>query len=319
MAERATWLPTRSELEGELVSLCKGPGLTMPRLEECGAVIQACSGDGEAVPPLDTVRDRLLSALYTVRKTKQGQALWAALGIDPASADNLQQRRSDYGKVVKKMPGTLAGWEKVAISDLALRLLTRYHGAPPLPSELAIPHGGFLIRALQVVARIKDRIFVESTQTRTLLSLVDGAGGFVYGTYSPTILSDPVGCTIEPPRHFPGGTHHNILFSPKLNRGDVHTFSFRETEPMPEHPEPPLQDFSGQSFESPTKHYRVEVHFEGEQPPVVWGYRQLSRIERPGRPEDGIAIPMTKDGVVSLHVTDLLAGLCSGIAWRWEP
>jgi hypothetical protein len=241
---------------------------------------------------------------------------------EPVRADHdgdLMDRRKAYGKSVGKQANTLAGWENKAIKELALRLLSRYHGAPPLPRDLPIPHGGYYMPALQVVTLIRDRRFVSAEQTRTVIALVDGADHFVYGSYDvETMLDEPVGCTIEPPSVYGNGVLHKIVFDVVLSRGDAHTFRFRETVPKQLSAEPPILDFSGQTFESPTKHYGVAVKFEGEVPKQIWGYHQLSRIARPGVPDEGISIPVPESGIVTLQVTDLLAGLCSGIAWRRE-
>lgn len=51
---------------------------------------------------------------------------------------------------------------------------------------LSNPARRLLIERLHVVTVIRDRVFFESHQTRTILSLVDGAAGFRYGSYSPT-------------------------------------------------------------------------------------------------------------------------------------
>ncbi|XVS65988.1 hypothetical protein ACQPYE_08020 [Actinosynnema sp. CA-299493] len=306
------------EIENDLVTLRQGVGLTIERLRDAGAVIKACSDPEGPEPPIETIYERVVSAMQKLRISPDGQALWAVFGLDGNHKGTAQDRRKEYGKLVKKQADTLSRAENRAIKELALRLLSRYYGAPPLPTDLPIPHGGYYMPALQVVTLIRDRKFVASEQTRTVVSLVDGADHFVYGTYSPTELSDPIGCTLEPPQSFPNGTLHKIVFDTVLNRGDAHTFTFRETVPQAEGDEAPLEDFAGQTFESPTKHFRPVVKFEGDFPKTIWGYHQLSRIVRPGTPEEGIAIPATDSGVVSLVVADLLGGLCSGIAWRWE-
>jgi hypothetical protein len=132
------------------------------------------------------------------------------------------------------------------------------------------------------------------------------------------------GGTLGLSKRTPGGTLHRIDFDPPLRRGQHHTFSVRERVPDTD-PEPDLdEDFSGQSFESPALRYRVEVHFLGEQPAVVWRYDKLSRIERPGVPEDGLPVELQicsrPDGTsgCTAEFADLYGGLCAGVAWRWN-
>ncbi|WP_280483902.1 hypothetical protein [Nocardia farcinica] len=311
--------PTPESLEDELATLRKGPGLTIERLRDAGSVIKACHDPSTTEPPIETIYERVLSALRVVAKIQEGQALWAAYGLDGGQNSDLQDRRRRYGKQVGKQPNTLAGWENKAIRELALRLLNRYHGAPPLPTDLPIPHGGYYMPYLQVVTHIKDRRFVAQEQTRTVIALVDGADHFVYGSYDPSsVLDEPVGCTIEPPRTFDRGVLHKLTFGTALNRGEAHTFRFRETVSGDADAEPPTEDLAGQTFESPTKLFGVAVKFEGRRPQTIWGYHQLHYISRPGEPEDGIPLTVPDSGVVTLQLNDLLGGLASGIAWRWE-
>ncbi len=319
MARPVPIAPTPKKLEDELTTLKKGPGLTVERLRDAGSVIKACHDPDDTEPPTDTIYERVISAMQIVRKTQEGQALWAAFGLDGNHSGDLKDRRRAYGKVTGKMPNTLAGYENKAIKELTLRLLNHYHGAPPLPKDLPIPHGGFYMPFLQVVTHIKDRWFVAHEQTRTVISLVNGAAGFRYGSYdSGSKLDDLVGCTLGSVQVHDSGLIFPLVFDKPLSRGEPHTFSFRETVPGESHDDPIIEDKSGQSFESPTKLYRVVVRFEGDRPKQVWGYHQLHRISRPGMPEEGIPVPIPESGVVSLELTDLHGGLYSGIAWRWE-
>ncbi|MCK9931992.1 hypothetical protein MXD62_33475 [Frankia sp. Mgl5] len=193
-------------------------------------------------------------------------------------------------------------------------------GSPELGLELergqAALTGG--MSRLTVVCIIRDRCFVESRQTRTVISLVDGAPHFVYGTYSPTELSDIEGGTLGLSKKMPGGVVHRIDFLEPLRRGQAHTFSFWERVPESKQEMLADQDFSGQTFESPTLRYQVEVHFLGEQPAVIWGYDKLLRIERPREPDGGILL-QSSEGRVSAEFADLYGGLCAGVAWRWLP
>ncbi len=298
------------DLVDDLTWLRKDKGLTLERLAQAGGVVQACGG---AETPIETLHERSLAALRSMHDTDGGRALWAAYGAEEAGSWLLKDRRAAYAASVGRAPDTLKDWEDQALHELALRLLSSYYAGAPTPDQLPIPHGGYLMRRLNVLCLIQDRRFVESRQERTVIPLVDGAPHFVYGTYSPTTLHD-----VE------GGTLHCIDFDPPLRRGPHHTFSFRERVPDTE-PEPDFdEDFSGQSFESPALRYRVEVHFLGEQPAVVWGYDKLSRIERPGEPENGVSVDLQVSGRpdgtsgCTVEFADLYGGLCAGAAWRWQ-
>jgi hypothetical protein len=182
-----------------------------------------------------------------------------------------------------------------------------------------VPHGGLLIHSLTVVSVYRDRRFFESHQTREIISLVEGAQGFIYGTYSPTDLSDGHGCTVSLHKTTPNGVLHKVLFPYPLARGQAHTFSFRERVPLEAvEEEAPTADFSGQTFESPTLRYRVELCFLGERPAVIWAYDKLSRIERPGEPEEGMLVPIGDGGLVAAQFHEIYGGLCAGVAWRWQ-
>jgi hypothetical protein len=212
------------------------------------------------------------------------------------------------------------GWENDAIEELAFVLLTSYYAGSEIPNGLVVPHGGFLIEHLHVVTVIRDREFFESHQTRTILSLVDGAAGFRYGSYSPTeIFGLSGGSTSEPEQH-QGGTMHTIRFPKELQRGQAHSFGFRERIPAgaPDGLAGPQAGFAGQTFESPTLSYTNEVCFLGEVPPTVWTYDKISRIERPGTPTASTSLDASERAVFRAVFSELYGGLCSGHAWRWS-
>jgi hypothetical protein len=304
------------DLVDDLVYLRKSRGLTLDRLTKAEAVVRACGGSDQ---PIETVYERFVAALRSLGNSRGALALQAAYGIDDGSADELSERRAAYAASVNRKPDTIRDWEDEAIDELALKLLTAFYAGAPTPDKLPIPHGGFLLRSLTVLTIMRDRRFMESQQTRQLISLVDGAKGFVYGTYSPTILSDPQNCTVRLSKTTPNGVLHEVMFPEPLQRGQSHTFSFREHVPdEAKEPEPPLEDFAGQTFESPTLRYRQEVAFLGERPKVVWAYDKLSRIERPGEPEEGNVVPLVGDGgIAAAQFYELYGGLCTGIAWWW--
>lgn len=308
----------RADLIADLTYLRKATGLTPARLAQAGAVVERIGGVEQ---PIETLHERLLAALRSIDDTEAGKALWAAYGLNPRFTGDLGERRSRYAKHVGRSPYTVREWEDRAIEELALRLLSAFYAGAPLPEELPIPHGGLLLQELVTTYLIRDRVFVESQQQRTIISLVDGAAGFVYGSYTPTKLFDLEGGTVIT-RQVREGTIHEIRFSHRLRRAQQHRFSFRErvtgsSRGAQAEEGPKLEDFSGQTFESPTLRFRDEVCFLGDRPRVVWAYDKLSRIERPGEPEDGQIIDLGHNGVVAADFADLYGGLCAGIAWRW--
>lgn len=295
----------------DLRYLRKGAGLTLARLARATAVVQACGG---ADQPMETVRERLLSAVRSLDDERDRAALLSALNTEQQPLAQLKQRRQAFADTVGRAPYTVAEWEDKALDELALRLLTSYYAGSATPAQLHLPHGGFLLRRLEVRTLIRGRRFVESRQVRDVVSLVEGAKGFVYGTYSTTVLSDLTGCSLRESRQAPGGVIHELLFPGPLRRGHMHRFAFVERVPEEERAtEPPEVDFAGQTFETPTLQYLQEVTFEGEQPQMIWPYDKLSRIERPGRPINLMSGPS-----VTRSFQDLYGGLASGIAWVWR-
>lgn len=307
---------SREDLISDLHYLRKGTGLTHERLRNAPTVIAYCGGTDV---PRATIRTRLITALHAIRNHRGGPALRAAYGIDEGSAAGTTERRESYAQSVGRRPNTVLEWENSAIQELALVLITSYYAGSETPKGLVIPHGGLLIEELHVVTVIRDGDFFESHQTRTIISLVEGAAGFRYGTYSPTELSHVAGATADPPEHHQGGSMHTLRFPRQLRPGEAHTFSFREHVPPgaddgAAHAE---ADFAGQSFESPTLRYLDELCFVGPTPTVLWTYDKLSRIERPGPPTPANRIQLNGRAVVSAGFSELYGGLCSGIAWRW--
>lgn len=305
------------DLVDDLKYLRKSQGLTPERLANASAVIEAVGG---RALPLDTLFERFRSAVFSMRDIPQAPALWAAYNLDGTGAVDLRERRAAYAASVGRKSDAVRDWEDRAIDILALRLLTRFYAGSPTPADFPVPHGGYLIRDLTVVCTIKDRRFVESRQTRTLIALVGGAETFDYGTYSPTELHDVEGGELAFSRHTPHGTVHRIKLAKPLDVGEPHEFSFRERVPddAAASEEVENEDFSGQTFESPTLRYRAGVQFIGDVPQVVWGYDKLSRIVRPGQPEEGIPVSIGDSGKVSAEFFQCYGGLASGVAWRWS-
>jgi hypothetical protein len=310
-------LRSRNDLIDDLIYLRKGPGLTLDRLKNAPAVIDYCGGPDV---PLSTVRERLITAVNSLGGHRGGPALRAVYGVDGPPAGDTEDRRRAFAGSVGRKPNTVRGWENDAIEELAVVLLTSYYAGSETPKGMVIPHGGFLIEHLHVVTVIRDRKFFESHQTRTLLSLVDGAAGFRYGSYSPTEIFALSGGSAGVPEQHEGGTMHTIRFPKELSRGQAHTFSFRERIPAgaPDGATGPEAGFAGQTFESPTLSYTNEVCFLGDVPPTVWTYDKLSRIERPGTPTTSRGLNVGERAVFRVTFSELYGGLCSGIGWRWR-
>lgn len=315
-----TGLPTNSyaDLLADLTYLRKAGGLTLGRLARTPAVVRLCGGDDL---PTDTELQRLVTAVRSLGNIPQGAALAAAYGInhpEPGEGVSLDARRGAYAKAAGRKPYTVREWEDTAIRELALRLLSRYYAGADT-GNVVLPHGGFLITRLSVTTVIKNRAFEQSGQHRTLLSLVDGAKGFQYGTYSETVLDDVAGATLQGSQRHPGGSVHTLIFPQPLRRGQMHTFSFRErvAERAVDGSADADSGFSGQTFETPALEYQVAVQFDGPAPAAVWAYDKLSRIERPGRLTRANQLYPTTNSVAA-SFTELYGGLCAGVAWLWE-
>lgn len=315
-----------SSLVDELKYLRKGEGLVPTRLAETIVLkrLVAPESDG-AVGLLHLGVERVAACLRGMLDTVGGSALWAAfgLGVDadtghPAAAGNLKERRAAFAALIGRSPYTVREHEDRALEELALRLLSGYFPSAAVP-EVRLPHGGLLLARLDVTTHIQDLHYQHDRQVRRVISLVDAASEFVYGSYSPTILTDVNGATVTTEQH-PGGTIHRLRFDPPLARGRHHEFAFTQTLPETDGPagDPPSPDFAGQTFETSCLEYRQAVAFEGRQPGLVWAYDKLSRIERPGRPHTLLTAHGDADtGVFEVEQTflDLYGGLASGVAW----
>lgn len=309
----------KDDLIADLVFLRKGRGLAVDRIFVAGTVEEACGGP----QPAEVTRERLVSAIHSLPDVESKDALLAAYGLLPATEGlvTLAARRKAYGEQVQRGPDTLADREDAAIKELALTLLNAYYAGSPLPAQLPIPHGGYLMDYLIITTIYRDRRFTEHHQRRRIISLVDGAAGFKYVSSNEsrsarTVLLDPRGCTVET-EYVPGGSVHMLRFDP-LKRGDVHEFGFREMlEDSKTEEEAPLSDFAGQSFETPTLVYGQEVVFLGDKPPIIWAYHNLSRVERPGAPEKNEILQFENGDGLRKEFRHMYGGLFSGIAWQW--
>jgi hypothetical protein len=309
-------LSKKADLLTDLIYLRKGLGLAAGRLSGASTLLEVCGGRGR---PLEVTQARFVSAIESLPDLKSREVLLAAYGVSPVTSGlpSLGERRDAYGAQVDRGRDTLADWEDAALNELAITLLTSYYAGAPLPAQLPMPHGGYLLDYVNVTTLYRDRRFVEHEQGRRVISLVEGAAGFAYHSGEHTHVTALDGCTVET-RYVPGGSVHTLRF-PGLKRGDVHDFSFRETLDGSEtQADVPAQDLAGQSFETPTLVYRQEVTFLGQRPSVVWAYDKLSRIERPGNPETQRVLGFENSATVRAEFTQLYGGLFCGIAWRWE-
>lgn len=309
------------DLITDLVYLRKERGLTTDRMFIASTLQEVCGGDEQ---PAEITRTRLISAIQSLPEAQSRDALLAAYGLLPVTQGlpTLAARHDAYGRQINRKGDTLADREDTAIKELAIRLLASYYAGAPLPAQLPVPHGGYLIEHLNVTTVYRDRRFLEHQQERRIISLVDGAGGFSYHSSSRdgsghTKLLAVEGCTVET-EYVAGGSMHVLRFPYSLKRGDVHDFSFREAlDDQEAKVDAPLNDFAGQSFETPALVYRQEVTFLGDKPPVIWTYDKLSRVERPGTPEKNELLRFENGGTLRKEFTQLYGGLFSGIAWRW--
>ncbi len=302
------------DLITDLMYLRKGSGFVAGRVYEANTFVSVIGGKDQI---FESIKIRFTSAIRSLPDKQNTEALLVAFGLLPGyeGISLLKDRRAKYGKQVKRKYDTLADREIAAINELAIRLLTAYYSGAPLPVELPLPHGGFLMDYLYVTTFIQDRLFIVHQQERRVISLVAGAKGFEYHSNERTQIVPIEGIKVET-RYVKNGSIHRFLFPEPLRRGQTHTFSFQEIlkEPELDHEE----DFAGQSFETSTLTYRQKVVFKGEKPTIIWAYDKLSRIERPGEPVDENRLELSEDGSVQKEFIQLSGGLHSGIAWRWK-
>ena len=308
------------DLITDLMYLRKGLGFVDNRVYEASTFMGIIGGKNQI---FENIKIRFTSAVRSLPDKQNVEALLVAFGLLSGyeGIALLKDRRAKYGEQVKRKYDTLADREVAAIEELAIRLLTAYYSGAPLPVELPLPHGGFLLDNLSVTTYIHDRQFVKHHQTRKIISLVSGAKGFEYHNNEHTKIVPVDGIKVET-RYVKNGSIHRMLFPEPLKRGQTYKFSFKEILEGPEKSEEPEQDltedFAGQSFETPTLTYKQKVVFKGEKPASIWSYDKLSRIERPGEPSDENRLKIVEDGSVQKEFIQLYGGLHSGIAWRWK-
>jgi hypothetical protein len=302
------------DLITDLLYLRKGSGFVAGRIYNANVFISVIEGKNQV---FEHIKMRFVSALDSLADKQNAEALKVAYGLFPGyeNIPSLKERRSEYGKQAKRKYDTLSDRENSAIEELAVRLLTALYSGAPLPEKLPIPHGSYLIEYIHITTLIRNRRFIEHQQIRKVVALASGIKEFGYHSNEHTRLIPTEGTEIQT-RYVKNGSVHTCVYPNELARGETHTFGFKEiSDDSPELEQ--NEDFSGQSFETPTLVYRQKVIFEGECPSVIWTYDKLSRIERPGEPSNKNRIYPNQDGFVQKEFTQLYGGLFAGIAWRW--
>ncbi len=307
----------RKDLIKELVTLRKGPGLTLAKLSRSPTLL-SLSGATPASP--QPAHDRIVAALASMGAPgagKKAAALRAAFGLDPEhSAPLLDDRRKSFGKAHSREKDAVKNWEDAAIDELALLLL----GTPALaglPITAPDLQHAYVLENLEIIARYdQGGRFVETIQTREVMALVDDADGFIYATHNSTRLTMIAGGTVIELDRQPSGTvRHKIIFPQPLQRGESTEFAFREEQVVTDD-ERPIEDRVSQFFHLPTRRYWVQAQFVGDPPPIAWTFDRMTHFERPGHPTKKNRVA-AKDGKITAEFTNLLGGLASGIAWRW--
>jgi hypothetical protein len=303
------------DLISDLIYLRKGNGFVSNRVFEASTFLSVIGGKNQI---FESVKIRFIAAIKSLPDKQNVEALLAAYGLLTGyEGALLKERREKYGEKVKRKYDTLVDREAAAIEELAIRLLNVYYSGAPLPSELPMPHGGYLMDYLFVKTIIQDCQFVMHEQKRKVISLVNGAKGFEYHSNEHTTIISIEGLIVET-KYVKNGSIHSLRFPAPLQRGQTHKFSFQEIlEKQAVQELENEEDFAGQSFETPTLIYRQEVVFKGIKPTILWAYDKFSRIERPGEPVDENRLEINEDGSIQKEFFQLYGGLHSGIAWRW--
>lgn len=303
------------ELIDDLMYLRKTSGFVQSRLNRATSFLEVIGGKNQI---FENIKIRFISAIDSLPDKESRETLLVAYGLlSGYKGGTLKDRREKYGMKVNRKYDTLADRETAAIAELATRLLTSYYSGAPLPANLVLPHGGFLLASLYSETIMEDRKFVMHKQERQVVSLVKGAKGFIYQSNDRTKIVPIEGVTVET-EYVRKGSIHKILFPKSLNVGQSHKFSFQEILENPEKYDVENEDFAGQSFETPTLKFKQKVTFKGEKPPVIWYYDKLSRIVRPGEPTEENALSFKEGDSVQKEFIQQHSGLHSGIAWRWE-
>ena len=124
-----------------------------------------------------------------------------------------------------------------------------------VPTDIDDIRHPYVMLDLEIIARYDEKgCFVETIQTRRLLSLIDNADGFIYGTNNATRLEILRGGTdVEGDRQPNGAMRQKILYPQPLQRGETaNSCSKYETENDGLRPE---WDLVSQIFHVPTRRF----------------------------------------------------------------
>ena len=303
-----------ADLIREVTSLRKGEGMTPTKLSRSPALLSVC-GATHADP--HGAWQRVVEALDALENRRSARALRAALGLDNQHAgDRVDSRRRAFAKTVGRKKDAVKNWEDDAIEEVALILLGT-SPLTPVPAAIKDVHHAFVMENLEITARYDKRgCFVETLQTRKVISLIDNADGFIYATHNNTRLTVLRGGALTELDHQPNGAvRHKVVFSRPLMRGESTEFAFREVEIDCDDPRPD-EDRVSQLFHIPTRRFWVQAQFAGNAPAVAWRFDKMTYFERPGQPTKANRL-RAEDGRLTAEFTNLFGGLASGIAWRW--
>lgn len=307
------------ELVDELLLLRKEKGFTPSRALDMPTLLQVMGGNNQ---DFQTIKHRFISAIDVISDKELAECLLASYGLLRGYENilTLKERREKYGKIVHRKKDTLNKRERMAISDLAPILLNAYYAGAPLSSDFAIPHTGLLMEYLHIATVIVDGDFQKHIQERRIISLVDTPqgkkDGFAYHSRSKTDVKPLFGISEVRTEHVENGSLHTLVFSEQLRRNRAYKLAFEEII-SPENDNKKENNFAGQSFETPTLEYKQQIIFKGKIPKKVWYYKNVSDIERPGKPTSKNRLDINNHGVVEVELKQLYGGLRSGIAWEW--
>ncbi|MBP1045643.1 hypothetical protein I6N96_05085 [Enterococcus sp. BWM-S5] len=303
----------------ELLLLRKEKGFTPSRALDMPTLLQVMGGANQ---DFQIVKRRFISAIDVISDKGLAECLLASYGLlrGYENIPTLKERREKYEKVARRKQDTLNKRERMAIADLAPILLNAYYAGAPLSADFAIPHMGLLMEYLHVITIIVDGDFKKHTQERRIISLVDTPqgkkDGFAYHSRSKTNVKPLFGISEVRTEHVENGSLHTLVFSEPLQRNRAYKFAFEEIIAK-DSISKIENNFAGQSFETPTLEYKQQIIFKGKIPKKVWYYKNLSDIERPGKPTSKNRLDIDKNGAIEIDLKQLYGGLRSGIAWEW--
>ena len=302
----------------DLLGLRKGDGFTLEKARNADIFLELMGGAGQTFEELYT---RFLSAICSVEDESSVKVLLVAYGLEPGYEDmpSLKDRREKYGEAVGRKYDTIAGREKAAIQEMAVRILLSQWVNAPLPANIPVIHGDFICESLHSTMLIRDRKLVEARETQRLIALADKLSSFDYSTNELSTVEVLGGCTVKT-RKIAEGNKYTFIFPQKLKRGQKHEISFLERAPeYGKDGRTAIAIEVARSFAIPTFEYSLELIFVGQKPKRIWSYSMLTLLERPGNPERQTSLAFLNGGsTVQVTFSHLHGGMFSGVAWEWE-